>query len=467
MNRLRGSLAAAGALSLAVCAWEGAAAAAGFATQTFGSEHGTVVDTNPTALYYNPGALGFGSKNGTIGMYGSLALHGITWKHDKAIDDYADPPGAEGANTGKASLLNVFGGAAIAGAMRIGNLYIGGGFFAPFYGIAHWGQNDSFTNTAQFPLAKDGVQRWFAIDGKMEVLYFSLGAAYRLGPLSIGATGNFISTTVSSYQARNIAAAGVPDTSNEGRAYFDVQGYGGSFAAGAMVEVIADQLWLAGSYQAQPNIGEQALNGDLNITPPKQKATHYDVTLHQGLPDIVRGGVRYHPKSIPWEFRVFGDLTRWSKMTRQCLTEKGASCDVSPTDGGQLPGGVVLGNVRRNWQDTYGVRVGASYWVKPSVEVFAGAGYETAASPDATLAPDLPDANNILLAIGGRFGLTESLFVSASFTQIQYMNRDNTGKSTLASENGTMYLYPTVEGNGGGQYTQFASVLSANLEAVF
>jgi long-chain fatty acid transport protein len=466
MNRLRGTVVV-GALVVAVSAWEQGANAAGFATQTFGGEHGNVVETNPTALYYNPGALGF-SSGGSLGLYSSLAMHSVTWTHSQASDDYPDPPGAQGADTGKASLFNVFGGASLAGSAHLTkNLVIGAGFFAPFFGISHWDKNKAFQGSAQFPLAYDGVQRWFGIDGKIEVLYFSAGAAYRLGPLSIGATGNFISSTFSNYQARNVGGMGKPSALNEGRSYFDVQGYNGSFAAGAMLEAVPEQLYIGGSYQAQPGLGAQALNGDLYITAPGEAATHTLVTLHQQLPDIVRAGIRFHPKSTLWEFRLFGDWTRWSVLTNQCLGEQNQSCSVAANGGLIAGGGIVLGNDRRDWNDTYGIRLGASYWVRPTVEFFAGAGFETAAVPDSTLAPDVPDADNVLLALGARFKLTDTLFLAASYTQIQYLNRDNT-KSTLASDpNGTPYVYPTVEGNGNGLYTQWAGFFSGNLEAVF
>src|SRR5271165_63830 len=179
MNRLRGTVVA-GALAAAVYAWQGSAGAAGFATQTFGGEHGSVVETNPTAVYYNPGALGF-SGNTSFGLYGALAVHSVTWTHQQASDDYPDPPDAQGADTGKASLLNVFGGASLGASTHLTkNLVIGGGFFAPFFGISHWDKNNAFANSQKYPGAVDGVQRWFGTDGKIEVLYFSASAAYRL-----------------------------------------------------------------------------------------------------------------------------------------------------------------------------------------------------------------------------------------------------------------------------------------------
>ena len=468
MKRLTGTVVA-GALLVAVGGWQGSAEAAGFATQTFGGEHGSVVETNPTALYYNPGALGF-SSGSAIGLYGALALHGMSWSHNHQPDEVSGTASSDQTDTGKAQLLNVFGGASLAGTTHLTkNLVIAGGFFAPFFGISHWAKDNDFNGAKSFPQAYDGIQRWFGIDGKIEVLYFSLGAAYKLGPLSIGATGNFISSTFANYQARNTASHGLPDMYNEGRSYFDVQGYNGSFGIGAMLQAIPDQLFIGASYQAQPGLGEQKLDGDLYITPPTGVQTHTLVTLHQSLPDIIRVGARFHPKSIPWEFRLYGDYTRWSQLTHQCLTSKGSPCDIDASTGAAIMGkteGIVWGNVLRNWKDTVGVRLGASYYVSPTIETFAGAGYETAAVPDATMAPDVPDANNVTLAIGGRFALTDTLFFAASYTHIQYMDRDVTG-SQLLSQGGYNVEYPTVEGSGNGHYTQWAGFFSGNLEAIF
>jgi long-chain fatty acid transport protein len=478
MNRLTGSVFA-GSLAIAMCTWQATAAAAGFATQTFGGEHGSVVETNPTALYYNPGALGF-SSTGAVGMYGSLAVHGLTWTHSQAVDDLPDPAGAKGADTGKASLLNVFGGAAIGGTVHVTkNLVIGAGFFAPFFGLSHWDQNSAFAGNPKYGQAVNGVQRWFGYDGKIEVLYFSAGAAYRLGPISIGATGNFISSTLANHQARNIGGMGRPNPDSEGTSYFDVQGYNGSFAAGLMVDALPGQVEIGASYQAQPGMGEQKLDGDLYIAPPGMSPTHTLVTLHQQLPDIVRAGIKVHPKSIPWEFRVFGDYTRWSVLKSQCLGLRGGKCEVADSSldpqgntvrGAPLAdgsGGVVFGNNRRNWNDTFGVRVGASYWAQPAIELFAGAGYETAAVPDSTLAPDVPDAVNVQGTLGARFAVSENLFLTASYTHIQYLDRDDS-KSTLETDTaGNQWVYPTVEGSGNGHYTQFAGVFTGNLEAIF
>ena len=119
-------------------------------------------------------------------------------------------------------------------------------------------------------------------------------------------------------------------------------------------------------------------------------------------------------------------------------------------DGADASGVTTQLNIPRNWNDTYAGRLGVSAWVTPEIELLFGAGYETAAIPDSTLAPDVMDAINIQGTLGGRFKLTDSLFIGIEYTQIQYLNRDNTGKSTLAVKDGMPVVVPSVEEDAGG-----------------
>src|ERR1019366_7013346 len=65
--------AGAGAFALATAAGTQEAKAAGFANTNAGGEQGTVVSTNPMALYYNPGAMAF-AKGSQLGLYGGLLI---------------------------------------------------------------------------------------------------------------------------------------------------------------------------------------------------------------------------------------------------------------------------------------------------------------------------------------------------------------------------------------------------------
>lgn len=468
MKSLRRCVVGAGALALATAGGTREAKAAGFAATNIGGEQGSVVATNPTALYYNPAGMAF-AKGSQLGLYGTLVLRSASWQRPgNPATDTPDPPDAQGANTGTAHLFNAFGGPTIGGTLKLGNLVLGAGFFAPFYGRAHWANNDAFENSSKYPLAAAGVQRWFSIDGATSILYFTAGAAYRLGPLSIGATGNFISSTVNTTTAKNPLGNGIPDTSSEGRAFLDAHTFNGSFAVGVMLEAVPDQLWIGASYQAQPGLGEQSLKGQLQISSTTSGTNVFPVDFRETLPDIWRAGVRWRLKHAPLEFRVFGDRTDWSKFKSQCLVIQGNPCDINADGSDNTPSAPVQLFIPRDWNNTYGGRVGLSWWVVPTVELLIGAGYETGASPDATLAPDIPDANNVQGTLGARFRLTESLFLTASYTHIQYFTRNNIGKSTLAANpDGTPVMYPSVEEDAGGIYKAWIGTMTGNLEALF
>ena len=437
------------------------ARAAGFAAARFGGEHGQVVTTNPTALYYNPAGIGF-SEGTNLFADGTLALRSMIWQHPVSSNDVPDPMGAEGQGSGKATLFNVFGGPMLGATTKVGNLAFGASLSVPFGGRASWDKNERFANNTQFPLAVDGVQRWHGIEGALTFIYLTAGAAYRLGPVAVGISGNFILSSVMSLQAKGFARQGEADPTNEGRAHLDVSGTQGSFAVGGMVEAVAERLWLGGSYQAQPGLGPMVLSGTLTTTYLGSSAP-YPVKFHQALPDIVRLGARFRPIDTV-ELRVFGDFTRWSVLKTQCvvLDQNNYPCVVNP-DGSDASGkGAVMQNLRRRWNDTFAIRGGVSQWIKPEIELFGGIGFETAAVPDETLDPALGDANNVSAALGARFALLPSLFVAGSYTHIQFFNRDNTGRSELSQPS-----FPTARPDGGGRYAQWIGLFNANVQWQF
>jgi long-chain fatty acid transport protein len=456
-SRARHEFVAGLALASAI-ATAGTARASGFATARFGGEHGNVTSTNPTSIYFNPAGLGF-SEGIHLFADGTLALRRVTWVHPPAASDPADPVGGEGANAGRAELFNVFGAPMLGASARFGSLALGAALFVPFGGRAHWSQNESFAGNTAFPLAGDGVQRWHSIRGSLTFLYTSIGAAYRFGPLSLGLSGNLVASSVASLRARNPSGDTLGHTDQEGRADTEVSGLFGSFGLGVQFEAVRDNLWLGASYQAQPGLGEMTLKGTLVTTyggvPRKD-----EVELHQALPDIVRVGARFRPNQQT-ELRLFGELTRWSVMRTQCIALAGYPCAVTRSGDDPGNGGIFL-NFRRYWRDTVGLRAGVSRWFIPELELLLGAGFETAATPDETLDPELPDAATAQAALGGRWQIVPTLFLGVSYTHLYYLPRNNIGKSALSDAD-----VPTRRPDGGGRYTQWVGVFDANLEKVF
>ncbi|HMF43913.1 MAG TPA: hypothetical protein VKQ32_24740, partial [Polyangia bacterium] len=180
------------------------------------------------------------------------------------------------------------------------------------------------------------------------------------------------------------------------------------------------------------------------------------------LPDIVRAGLRARPRT-GWrhalELRLYGDLTRWSRLQTQCVSLQGQPCAVFPDGTDATPGGTTIQNLRRHWNDTYGANLGASFWLTDAVELFAGVGFATAAAPDATLDPLMMDADSFRFALGGRFAVPGGFHVTAGLTDVQYASRDNTGRSTLSDPE-----LPTRRPDGGGQYTLWLGLLHISLE---
>jgi long-chain fatty acid transport protein len=474
------------------------ASAAGFAAAHFGGEHGNPVTTNPTALYFNPAGIAFSDSTIDFFVDGELAMRNATWSHT------TDPPQAGNAslspqasigNTGDAHLFNVFGGPALGATIKVHNFAFGAGFFVPFGGTVSWDKNSSFSENSTpvgmvmpsgatcggnqvCPLAADGVQRWHAIDASLHFIYGTAGAAYKFGPLGIGASFNLINSSIQLKQAHTLG--GQIDSTVENRGTLDVNGWDVSYGAGAMLEAWKNHLWIGASYQAQPGLGPQQLKGSLKYVAgqapyyPDTGVTQYDVYFHESLPDIIRAGVKVKPSS-DLEFRLFGDMTRWSVMKSQCvnLQRAGTNCQVYP-DGSSAKGSTIFANVPRNWNDTFAIRGGTSYWVQPEIEVFGGLGFETAAAPDSTLEPGAMDANNILIAAGARVKVTPLLYVAASYTHLQFLDRDNNGKSQLYVQStsqpptNTNYVQvPSLNQDGGGKYTQWIGVFDLNLEAKF
>jgi long-chain fatty acid transport protein len=461
MDRRGRALGVVGAPSVvvAVFGWSVTADASGFAAAKFGGEHGNPTESNPTALYYNPAGIAFSEGTHVYGDL-SIALRHATWTHAQSKYDVPEPPGAEGANYGKGTLTNVFAGPAFGATTKLGDLALGIGLFVPFGGRAKWDQNDKFANSTTYPLAVDGVQRWHSIEGAITFLYLTAGAAYKLGPFSIGVSGNLIFSSIRSLQAKTLAT-GNNDVDQEVRSDLDVSGKQGSFAVGLMWEAVEKKLWIGASYQAAPGIGEMKMKGTLTNSAAAGVAVDR-VDFHQQMPDIVRFGARFRP--VPdLELRLFGDFTRWSRMVTQCASLEDRSCDLKQ-DGSPATGSGTVINLYRAWRDTIGIRAGASKWLSPEVELFAGLGFESYAVPDNTLDPQLPDANTISISAGGRFEVADKLWIGAGYMHIQYLDRDNTGKSILDDPK----VHPTTRRvDGGGKYTQWIGVLNVNVEKQF
>jgi long-chain fatty acid transport protein len=447
MNHSRFAPALALALLVALSMSATRARAAGFDTARFGSEHGHAAGSNPFAVYYNPAAL-TGTRRIHLAVDLSLLSHGAYY--DRTETTTPPPADAVGANTGETKAIDVAPLPSLAASFRFGDFALGAGAYAPVSGQQRWQGNDDFRGNTMYPGARDGTARWHLIHGDILLAQATLAGAYHIRParlsLGVGVSSNLMRMRI----VRALAPSLDDDVSLEQRVRIEGASVVGSFSAGFMVEPLEGKLWLAASYQSPPGFyREMHLDGTVRTSLGGTVAEN-DSTIHQYWPDVLRWAARARP-SERYELRLFGDYTRWSRLERQCVTKRSHKCDVDER-GAEKSGTSLVNNQIRDWNDSFGVRAGGSYYPTARSEVFLGLGYDSNAVPDATLDPTILDGHKLSAALGGRMQLLDSFGLLASYTHIQQLERDITGKSKLDDPDiASLSRLPS----GGGRYSQW------------
>ncbi len=434
----------------------------GFAAARFGGEAGHPTTDNLTAIYFNPAGL---ALDGGTRLYveGLFASHTASYVRpvdaiDNLVSDGAalngTPAEAVDANAGTGNLNGMLAApfAAVATDFGVPNLAVGLGFYVPLGGEASWDQNSAFDGDQAYPGAVDGVQRWAVIDASLRSYYFTAAGAYRLPDLglSFGLGFNLVRNDISFLQARTTSATDdlVSATGNplEGRALIEANNLTYSFSAGVIYQ--PDPVtWVGLSYQSEPGFGETAMTGTLTSKFGNNSTTVNDIDFLQALPDVIRLGVRR--RFGPAEARLAADYTRWSNLTRQCLVAAGPDSNCSITDSGALAddGAGVIINTRRDFQDTYGVRVGGSYFPNRRLELAGSVTYDSNAIPDDTLDAAIIDMDKLVFQAEGRQLLLDDHFeVSLAVGHVLYFERTVESQPTLDA--------PTRKPNGAGTYNQ-------------
>jgi long-chain fatty acid transport protein len=478
--------------------------AGGLATARFGGEHGHPTSDHASAIYYNPAGIAL-SKGTHIVVDGTFAYRNISYERpESAINNPAlvDARGIA-ANSGTATLNNFIAAPMLGVTSDFGTdfIYSGVAVYVPFGGQSVYDQNDDFADDDQYPGAKDGVQRWYAIDGAIRSLYITVPLAFNIRKigLTLGVSGSAILSTVETIRARNVDGTDdvidVNGRLKEGRSAIDVSGWQGGFGVGFVQDLgrfwqQPDTFWFGAAYTSQPNVvGGMALEGTLTNVFTTSQPSETKVRLEQTYPDIVRFGLRYRP-SQRWEVRLFGDYQRWSVTEDQCLlqterTDAEGNVEVIPES--ELTCGFankdsalddpenfgaanadttnVVQYLPRFWQDSGGVRVGASWWPKKTdqrLELYAGLGYDSSAIPVETVDPALFDMDKITISLGARGQIAKWFALSGTLTPVIYFPFDTDGRNVLNT-----FQSPARQASAEGRYSQFIQVVNIWMDFSF
>lgn len=451
------------------------ATAAGIAVARFGGELGHPTTSNPTALYYNPAGIAFDSGHRVL-LDAVLAYRTVTYDRDpSSISNPTPTDGEVLANSGTGSVANFvtnpFAGFVTDFGLDI-PLAVGVAFYVPFGGQTVW---DDVNPVEGYPGAIDGPQRWYAIEGTIRTMALTLGVAYQIESirLAFGFAGNLYLSEIDTIRARN--SDGTDDLTSpdgglkEGRSWLVADSTDFGLGFGFMWEPLEDAFWVGASYQTRPNInGDMRLEGTLDnllaISTPSQNP----VTVTQSLPDIIRLGFRYRP-TTDIELRLFGDYTRWSAFENQCIVNNDIDGDIDTVCAVDETGEQineenqtkVIQNLGRNWEDSFGVRLGASYYLG-DLELQLGTGYDSNAIPDDTLEPALLDHEKITVGIGARYPFTDFFVASLLASNVFYIERDTNNVGTAE----TLHT-PSRQPNSEGVYSQNVFMVNIGLEFMF
>lgn len=461
------------------------AQAGGFAAARFGGELGNPTTSHPTALYFNPAGLALGTGT-RIYAEGVLAYRSASYdRSPEAIDTVLEPGDAGtgtpreaiGANSGEATLSNVLGAPFLAVVSDLGveRLGVGLGLYVPFGGEAHWDRAEEWAGDPMYPGAVDGPQRWGTLDTTLAVLYITAAGAYKISDqLSVGAGVNVVRQELAVNRARTVTGTDdLVSTVNgqviEGRSLTDVSGTQLAASAGVMWRPLP-LLRVGASYQSQPGFGEFSLSGTVTNKFGSGPDSASEVDFVYSLPDVFRLGAAYWLNDRT-ELRLSGDYTRWSVLEYQCVldpTEPARKCGFN-ADGSvdtAAGGAGIIANIPRNWNDTFGIRAGGSWYAMPTLELMGGLSYDSNAVPDATIDASVIDMDKIVGSAGVRW-IGGPLELMASLTHVYYVEREVAPRQRDAMGNPDALESPSRTPDGAGTYGQAITLLNLGVQYSF
>jgi long-chain fatty acid transport protein len=411
------------------------AAASGYLTARYGTDHGSAAQANDFAIYYNPAAL-TGTRGTTLAGDVSAIYRYASYTRGTDALSPSDPaiakdPSYVAANTGKATLHDIIVLPYLGVHSDFGTENFRAGFavYSPYGGQANW---DRTGGVPGVPGSSDGPQRWHIISGRILTLYNTFAAAYRFSNtgFSIGASVSPIIHQITTIRAKN--ADGTDDTVTngsivEGRSLVEASGVNIGATGGVYYEP-TEGLRFGLSYTSQPGFGKTKMSGTLKTQLGSGTESQTDIDFYTNYPDVIRfaGAWRVSDKL---ELRGNFEYMRWSVFKNQCIVDKGFKCDVN-SDGGRpntTDGQHVELNIPRNWHDSIGFRIGPGYWINDMVELFGSYGMTTSPVPDSTIDGSTLDATRLFFTAGAKFTVTKGFAIAASYNHIYYLDVDTNG----------------------------------------
>ena len=232
-------------------------------------------------------------------------------------------------------------------------------------------------------------------------------AAYRIGPVRIGAGLQLVRATVR--LKRQIAFGETEGSTDLGAGTW---GAGGNI--GAQVEAIPKVLSFGAHYRSAVKLSFDG-KADFGNVPPALQNTIHDQAVSTSLvtPDSFAMGVAVRP--IP-KLILDADVVwfGWGNLR---------SIDLNfPDDAG----GTLSSSRAKSWKSGFNYHLGGEAEVAEAWRVRAGVLYDPSPAPRNTLTPDIPDADRLNLALGGSYMHPSGFHVDLGYQFLLLFKKEST-----------------------------------------
>ena len=196
---------------------------------------------------------------------------------------------------------------------------------------------------------------------------------------------------------------------------------------GVQVEAIKKYLLAGVTYRSAVHLDFDDGKAHFDGIPAAFRSQIYDgkVTTGLNLPDQIAMAIATHPMDnlvIDLEAVWFG----WGKFHAVEIN---------------FPNNPALNSVeRKDWDNRVNFHVGGEYTINPHWQARAGVMYDPSPSPPSTLAPDIPDANRLNIAIGGTYKSDTGVFFDLGYQFINLFAKTSTNPNFSGEAGGIVNI---------------------------
>lgn len=233
-------------------------------------------------------------------------------------------------------------------------------------------------------------------------------AAYKLGPVRIGAGFQLVRATVDLHRDINFG-------SNEGSVDLGGSAWGYGFNVGAQLEAVKQYLSFGVHYRSAVRTDFDNGKAHFSGVPRQLAGTLHDQAVTTGLtnPDSLAMGVSSRPiKDLVIDFDAV--WIGWSKFH---------SIDLNyPNDAT----GSLNSSQPKNWNNTVNFHIGAEGTLSEHFLLRGGVLVDPSPSPNNTLTPDIPDSTRVNFALGGTWRHETGVHVDVGYQFIILTGKTST-----------------------------------------